>query len=358
MKKIIDLTNEKNELIKRMEEVTANEVLTDELRAQYKGYNDQVSKIDEEIEIAKRQDEINKSKLDVVTPIVESRNIGESFRDWLVKSVDEGGKGPSFRADPILSSTDTTILNKVVANSVDILRSPAEAFLRSDLGVTVYPGLVNQLVLPYMTEDTAAFPGENTGAASASMLPASLTLAPRRISHTQAISKETLAETNPGIYASIVQNLIAGIWLGVANDVFDTIQTDAPASVQDAGITYAAIAAMEASLAYTNIGTVKYVTTPANRATLKVTAKMANQAPIWDADNKVLGYDAYGVPCANSTMQYMGDFSKCVIGQWGGIEIIVDPYTSAAAGLINLTVVGMFDTGLLNPKSIVWKANA
>jgi hypothetical protein len=362
MKKIIDLQSEKAELIKKMEVITANESLTDELRAEFRGYGDTIKKIDEDIIIVERQDLINKNTLNttenIAIDIVEpTKDFGETFRDWLKKSVDDGGKGPSFRADPILASTDTTLINKVVAAGIDILQSPAEAFLRQ-LGVTFYQGLNTTLVLPRLPEDTAAFPGENTGAASANMLPASLVLAPRRITHTQSISKETLVQTNPAIYSSIVQNLINGIWNGVTNDVFDNIELDAPAQVQDAGITYASIATMEASLAYANIGTVKYVTTPANKATLKTTAKMTNQAPIWGDDNTVLGYPAFGVPAANSTQMYMGDFSKAVIGQWGGIEVVVDPYTSAATGLINLTVIGMFDTGVVQPKGIVWKANA
>lgn len=359
MKKINELKIERSALISQMEEILKNETVNEEQRSTWNLHDNKVKVITTEIETLERQDNLNKINIDSVEniPTIERKPIGESFRDWLTKAVDEGGKGPSFRADPIITTTDTTIINKVVANNVDILHSPAEAFLK-ELGVTFYTGLTNTLVLPYLAEDTAAFPGENTAAASANMATGSVTLAPRRVSHTQQISKETLVQTNPAIYAAIVQNLLDGIWNAVAYDVFDTIQTDAPAQVQDAGITYAAIASMEASLAYTNIGTVKYVTTPALKATLKTTAKMANQKPIWDTDNTVLGYPSYGVPCANAAQQYMGNFQHSVLGQWGGIEIIVDPYTSAAAGLIKLTVVGMFDTALLNPKSIVWKANA
>jgi len=144
----------------------------------------------------------------------------------------------------------------------------------------------------------------------------------------------------------------------VANDVFDTLESDAPGQAQEVGITFAAIAQMEGSLAYTNLGTVNYVTTPANRATLKTTAKMTNQAPIWGDGNTVLGYPAFAAPCANATKMYMGDFSKCVVGQWGGIEVIVDPYTDAKKGLINLTAIGLFDTGCVNPRGLVWKASA
>jgi len=359
MKKLNELKSERSDIVTKMEEISKTETLTEEQRSSWNDLDNQVKKIDDDIILLERQEKLNINNISTpeIVSTEEVKPMGIQFRDWLYESVENGGKTASFRADPIITSTDSAIINKTVNAGVDILQSPAEAFLRQ-VGVTFFTGLTGQLVIPSMAEDTAAFPGENTGAASASMATASLTLAARRVSHTQAISKETLSETNPTIYSSILQNLLNGVWNCVTNDVFDTLQTDAPEQVQTAGITFAAIAAMEASLAYSNIGGVNFVTTPANRATLKVTAKMSNQAPIWGDDNTVLGYPAFAVPAANSTMMYMGDFSKCAVGQWGALEIVVDPYTDAKKGLINLTVVGLFDTGCYNPRGIVWKANA
>lgn len=360
MKKINELKSERAELITKMEAISVSETLTDEQRSEWTGFDNLVKNIDNEIAMAERQEELNKinvTKMENNLPIVNNvKPMAENFRDWLFESVANGGKSPSFRADPILASTDTTLIEKSIG-VIDVLKSPAEAALRT-LGVQFYTGLTNTLVLPYMGEDTATFPGENSAASSADMTTASHALAPRRVSHTQAISKETLAQTNVNLYATIVQNLIDGVYNCVANDLFDQIQADAPNQIQTAGVTFAAIAGMEASLAYSNIGAVKYVTTPAVRATLKTTAKMANQAPIWNADNTVLGYPAYALPAANASQQYLGDFSKSVVAQWGPLEIIVDPYTSAKTGLINLTVVGLFDTGIVNPKSFIFKAIA
>jgi HK97 family phage major capsid protein len=363
MKKINELNAERAELIAKMEAITNSESLTDELRSEYSGYDTNVKQIDNDITLAKRQEELNKQKVATMeTGTVESevnkekKHIGVAFREWLVDAV-ENDKKTTFRADPIISSTDSAIIEKTVAAGIDILKSPAEAYVRS-LGVQFYTGLKNQLVLPRMAEDTAAFPGENTGAASAGLSTSSLTLAPRRVSHTQSISKETLSEVNPALYTSILQNLLDGVWNCVTNDLFDTAQTDTVGQRQTAGITYATIAGLEASLGYTNIGSLNFVTTPGNKATLKTTARMTAQSPIWGDDNTVLGYPASACPGANATMMYLGDFSKLVVAQWGGIEIVVDPYKDAAKGLINLTVIGMFDTGCYQPKAITWCSNA
>ena len=361
MKKIIDLQTKRAEIVSKMEVISNVEDLSVEQRTEWTGLDNEIKDIDAQIAILERQEELNKANIakeETVAIVADPvKPIGVQFRDWLFDSVEKGGKAPTFRADPIITSTDTGIIEKVVKANVDILVSPAEAWLKS-LGVTFYTGLTNTLYLPNMAEDLATFPGENSGAASANMATTGITLAPRRVSHTQSISKETLAQTNPTIYSSILANLVTGVWNCVANDVFDTLQSDAPGQQQPGGITYLSIAGMEASLAYTNIGSLQFVTTPTNKATLKTTAKMANQQPIWGPDNTVLGYPASAAPAANATMLYLGDFSKMAIAQWGGLEVIVDPYSDAKKGLVNLTIVGLFDSGCTQPRGLVWHANA
>lgn len=273
-----------------------------------------------------------------------------NFRDWLKEAVDSG-KSATFRADPIVTSTDTGIINKQVAPGIDILTSPAEAFLRN-LGVTFFPDLTGNFVVPAMAEDTGVFYAEDTSAASASMTPASITLAPRRVSHSQAISKETLKQTSPGVYNGIVQNLFNGLWNCVTNDLFDQMSVDCASTREGrtgTSLSWTDMVNMEASLGGLNLISPAYVTTPAVKSYLSTTARMTNQGPIFE-NGKINSYPAYGVPAANTKKITFADWSKSCVGQWGPIEIIVDPYTDAKKGLINLTIVGLFDTGVFNKR--------
>ena len=294
------------------------------------------------------------------------KNIDEqtNFRSLIKQAVEEG-KGITLRADPILTSTDTTILNKQVFAGVDVLTSPGEQFLR-DLGVTFFPGLNGQFVVPSMTQDTGTFPGENTNAAKtdASSL-SSLTLAPRRVAHTQAISKETLAQTNPAIYNSIIQNLVNGFWNCVANDLFDQVRTDCGSTNEknmglptaESALSFTTLVNMEASVGDYILAKPAYVVTPAARAYLATTAKMTNQGGIFE-DGMVNGYPCFSVPAQNPKVISFGDWSKACVGTWGQVNIIVDPFTDAKKGLINLTLEGMVDTGVYNKRGIVNIYNA
>ena len=358
--KLNELKIRKNELVEEVEKLSKEE-FTDETRSRLDEIESTIDQLNKDIERAEFIQKTKMAKVEVETEEEEKRDeaeisMGVEFRDFLTDAIEKGGKQTfSLRADPVLASTETTIINKAVANSMDIMVSPGESFLRT-LGVSFYPGLTGNFVVPYMAQDTATFPGEDASAASADMDPESLTLAARRVTHRQKISKETLAQTNPAIYAGIVQNLVNGVWNAVANDVFDTIETDAVSRATTptaAGLAYGDVVNMEASIGGLDIGRGAFVTTPAGRGYMKQTVETTYGPAIWN-DDQVCGYPAYAVPAANAGAIYFGDFSKCCIGQWGGFEIIVDPYSDARKGLINLTIVGLVDTGVANTRGLVW----
>ena len=48
----------------------------------------------------------------------------------------------------------------------------------------------------------------------------------------------------------------------------------------------------------------------------------------------------------------VGDWGHCVLGQWGGIDLVVDPYTKAKNATIVLTVNAWFDFKVLREGAI------
>ena len=67
-----------------------------------------------------------------------------------------------------------------------------------------------------------------------------------------------------------------------------------------------------------------------------------------------------GIPtlCTNAVASkgiILGNFNDLVIGQWGGIDLTVDPYTQAANGKIRLVVNAYFDAKAQRADSFVKK---
>jgi len=326
--------------------------MTDETRTQVTNLEKEYTKLGADIETAKRQAERSKS---VDVPAVEARNetktLGVSFRDFLNEAVNGRGK-LEFRANPIMTTSNTDVINKTVANSVDIVLAPGEAFLHS-LGVTFYPGLNGNFVVPSMAEDMAIFPGE-TFRADASMNVEDLLLAARRLTHTQTITTETLVQTNPAIYNGIYQNLVDGLWNAVVKDVFANILTDAATQIVTTGapLTFADIVNAEASLGGLSIRPASYVTSPSIKGYLKRTIALGTTTgpAIW-VGNELNGYPSFSAPQLAANKIIFGDFSRVAVGTWGGIEVIVDYLTKAPEGEIVLTARMMVDDGVTNKRA-------
>ena len=356
MKKLNDLKAERAQYISRMEVITNGE-MTDELRTEWDGLSSKVEGVSKDIERLEKQEALNKREAAIAPEETRDQvSLGIQFRDFLQNAVE--GKGPlSFRADPIITSTDADLIQKS-GLGIDVLITPGESFLR-ELGVTFYENLNGQLALPSMDEDLATFPGEDASAASANMLPDSVVLAARRLTHTQSITRETLAQTNPQVYQTVLQALADGFWKAVVYDLFDQVDTDAATQVSTMAttLTYADMVNAEASIGGLGIGSASYVTGPTGKSFLKRTIALGTTVgpAIWEG-NEINGYPAYGTPGANANKVYFGDWSKAAVATFGpSLEIIVDPYTNAKQGRINLTVVGLVDTGVQNKRAFCIK---
>lgn len=361
MKKLNDLKNERTLLIEDLNSVAKNEELSTEERGNSMDEIDaKIEDLNKEIVRAERLDALNKTiveKNDKETIRTDNTpaDIGLQFRDFLNEAVNNGGP-TTFRADPIITSTDAGTIPKEV-KGIDVMSSPAFSMLQG-LGVKFMTELEGTVTLPYSSAYKAVWPAESGDASTADMSTTSLTLTARRVSHFQSISRETLGTEAAGLWNMILTELTDGIADAVASDVFDTIQTDAPGSVHatSAGrLSYGDLVQFEASIGDLGTGPMHYVTTPVVKGYLKSEKEYGtDRKPIWE-NNEVNGYPAVGTSHANTNKVYFGDFSKSVVGSWGGgIEIIVDPYSLSTSGAIKVTAVALFDTVQRNPNAIVW----
>jgi len=172
-------------------------------RENFNFYDERIHEIDNSIEKLQLK---NYSRNHGIKMNKTSKKIINEFRNWLNNVANDNESAPfhlECRADPLLSTTDTAIINKEVKDT-DVLVSNSEQLLR-DLGVTFMTGLNSTLVLPSMAEDLAVFVSENASDNKADMSTSSITLNPRRLSHSQAITKETLATANPQFYIDILK---------------------------------------------------------------------------------------------------------------------------------------------------------
>jgi HK97 family phage major capsid protein len=355
--KINELIEKRSDIVSQIDTLLAEE-LNDEKRAQVASLEKEYDKLGGDIETLKKQTERSKTTTAPVETRNENKPIEVRFQSWL-----QGDHSQPFiieRASPVLSTTDSAIVEKQVVGSVDVLHSPARAALQK-LGVKFYQKN-GALVLPAMAENTAKFVSEDGDASTADMATSSLTLTPRRISAFQPFTFEFLNETNPQIFADYLQNLIYGYDLAIANDVFDQIDTDAATQKSTFGgatLSNRMIVQMEVSIGGLGTGQMNYVTTPAVKGYLKNTIALGSTAgaAIW-SDDEVNGLPAVGLPSANSAEIYLGDFSRAAVLETGALKVIYDEVTRAKQGETIITIVGGADSGVINPRAFCILTNA
>jgi HK97 family phage major capsid protein len=122
--------------------------------------------------------------------------------------------------------------------------------------------------------------------------------------------------------------------------------------------TWAKIVELEKAVEVDNAlaGSLAYVTSAAGRYKLKTTPRVANYPDyIWEM-NEVNGYPAYStnqIPAdltkssgASLTAVIFGDFSAAMYGLWGGLDVVVNPYSLDTQGLIRVTLHQFYDFAL------------
>lgn len=98
-----------------------------------------------------------------------------------------------------------------------------------------------------------------------------------------------------------------------------------------------------------------FVMSAADNGTLKAIAKGNYGSGFIVEDGYLDGRRVYVDGSLSSGDIFFGDFSNIVVGQWGGIELLVDPYTQGVSGTIRIVVHLVCDIGILRPNTFVMR---
>jgi len=271
-------------------------------------------------------------------------------------SDDAGGVGEDFRR----------------GDFIDALRD-ASAVIRA--GATVFPDLVDNVKIPKQTGvSTAAWIATEGGSVGESeMALGSITMSPKTISAYTDITNKMLANSSLSIENLVRNDLAAGI-----GKVIDTgAMTGSGSSGQPTGIngftgvnsvtlgtastpTWAEAVEMESLVLADNVPFNRpgYLTNSTVVGNLKTTAKSANTAIfLMDSEGRVNGHP---VTISNSVAAgyiYFGMWSDLLIGMFGSIDILVDPYTAATNNLTRIRATQFCDINCRHGQSFT-KATA
>jgi hypothetical protein len=240
-----------------------------------------------------------------------------------------------------------------VGGAIEALRAPSVIEL---LGTTTLQGMTGNLKFPRVSvKATGTAEGEVDANAASGLEMDELTLSPQRVSAKTTYSKQLLLQGGGAVDLVIAQELQNAMNAFIDTKAFDTLDG---ATINDQStdgtttLTAAIAVAMESAVlaAGGNLAAARYVMSPSAYRFAKNLAQVASVSALYDlASNTFNGYPAVATPylidsSSNVGQMLFGNFQQgCILAYFGGIDLLVDPYSAAGNAQIVLHVNRFFD---------------
>lgn len=326
--------------------------------------------VQEETEPKEKRNNINNTKnihmknfslIKAINDVVNNRNINEDALNVIEMGATEMRKsGLSYsgqiqlpveeRGTAIAATVATDGQEIVATDKLNILEPLRGKSILAEAGATFLTGLVGNISIPNYTGSTCGWKGELEAADNGKGTFGSVELSPKRLTAYIDISKQFLTQDSVGaeemLRSDIVNALVAKLEQTIFGDAVG--DTTKPAGIfngaQVVAPSYAGVCDAEAALT-DYLGDKRFVMSPTAKSSFKQTTISGEKS---DLRLLMQGNEVDGYPVSSSsnvvTGGYaFGDFSELVVAQWGGIDIVVDPYTLATKNAIRLVINTFFD---------------
>jgi HK97 family phage major capsid protein len=221
-------------------------------------------------------------------------------------------------------------------------------------------GLVGNLDIPGQASSGNVFiVGEDSDVGEGGYEAGLVSMSPRTIGVFGRVTRKMMQQSSMDVEfqfrSSLASDMALGLdyygWYGdgVGNNPLGVLNTSGINAVEFVGDqpTYQEIIQMESEVAVDNALTdnVRYVANSKFRGHCKSTEKFAgsNGMPIWEAGNTVNGTDTQITNQFVDGDALFGNLSDVLIGLWGALDILVDPYTQSLSGTRRIVMHQDFD---------------
>lgn len=260
----------------------------------------------------------------------------------------------------------------------DVMTPLQANLILAAVGANIVTGLTNNVAIPKYSGTTAAWAGETAAAADGTGTFSKQNFSPKRMAAVTYISKQMLAQDSLGIEMMLRDQIVQAIAQKLEAAIFgkDATATTKPdgffTTVPTAGgaVDWGKVVALETGLNTANALTqnLAYVIHPAILGKLKTTVKdVSGAGGFLIGDNGLLnGYKCLVTTNIASGLQtgadeygaIFGNWADYFVGQWGALDLTIDPYTAAGDGQVKIVVNAFFDAGIRRDASFVkttWK---
>lgn len=273
------------------------------------------------------------------------------LRQWtkrdLNTSDDAGVVGQQFRPDAF----------------VDVLRNASSVM---QAGATMLTGLQGNIKIP---KKSAASSGgwftEGSAASESEMTITSITMSPKTVGAYTDVTRQLMMQGSPDVEALVRNDLASALALAIdLGALSGSGSSGQPTGIRNtSGIntkdfaatnpTFAEIVGMETEVAADNalLGNLAYIMNASAYGALKTTAKDSGSGMFVAENGSVNGYKAIVSNQVAAGDVYFGNFADLLIGMWGGLDILVDPYTASTTGTVRVVAMQSADVAVRHAAS-------
>ncbi len=320
------------------------------------------------------------SLLDAVNAQVENRALTGALAEFNQEQRNQGVQARGVLVPASIfekrAANTTTTADGIVPEDfradqfIGLLRN--SAIVRS-LGARTLSGLRGNVVIPKQTSTTAAtWLAEGDALTDTDPLTFdTVTLQPRHVGALTELSRQLIQQSNPDIEALVRDDFVKVIGLAVDRALIHGDGVKEPAGLVDtatgtgtlATLTWEAVLKVIEDLNLSHISPNYWLTTPAVATKLRSTLKAASAGSAYLMENGQMA----GIPVA-VTQQLdnvidsnddvvagrvlVGDFSELLIGTWGAVDILANPYGAAyARGGVQIRILTTMDAAVRRPEA-------
>ena len=300
----------------------------------------------------------NNRSLDAVSQAVinagadEMRSAGQSFSGQIQLPVES-------RAAVTVTDEHDDVIEVQFADLLTPLRAKNVLVAA---GAKYMSGLIGDVQVPIMGAGNVTWEGEVASAQEAGYTFTSKKLQPKRLTAYVDISKQFLVQDSIGAEQAIRADIVAAINSKLESTILGSAQgsTTTPAGIfygqsPKTIATFKDICDLEASIEDANvIGECKYVMSNKAKAALRNMPKSSKSTQLVMENGEVDGTPVLNTSNVEAQNIAYGDWNNLAIGQWGSIDLVVDPYTLAKDGQVRIVINAFFDAVTLRPEAFAF----
>ena len=270
---------------------------------------------------------------------------------------------------------DVVATDLLGASFIDMLRNRMKVI---EAGATMLTGLTGNVAIPRMTGGaTAYWVAENAAITESDQTFDQVTLSPNSVGAMTDVSRRLLLQGSVDVEALVRSDLATTLAIeldraaihgsGSSNQPTGILATssigDVAGGANGAAPTFAHVIELESDVATANadVGTLAYLTNSKVRGFLKQVEKASSTGQfVWEG-SEVNGYRALvsnqvssaltkGTNSACSAIIF-GNWADLLIGSWGALDVLVDPYTGSSAGTVRIRAMQDVDIAVRHPES-------